>query len=66
MSNENGCNDYWCDDYGKNSEKCDRCVKKESVKDKPDLRVILKRRADRLMELDKNSSKGQREERRRR
>jgi len=54
MSN---CTDCWCEYYGKGSEKCDRCVKKDIVQDKPELRVILKRRADKLMGIDKGSYK---------
>lgn len=55
----NDCNDHWCDYYGKGSEKCDRCVKKdnEQDKDKAELRVILKRRAYNLMEVDKEVNK---------
>ena len=53
------CSDYWCEHYGKGNEKCDRCVNKDSPRDKPELRVILKRRADKLMELTKKSNKGQ-------
>jgi hypothetical protein len=52
--NISDCNDQWCEDYGKGNEKCDRCKKKNVVKDKPVLQVILKRRADKQMELDKN------------
>jgi len=49
------CNDHWCEHYG--SEKCDRCNKSESEEDKPDLRVILKRRADTQMEVAKTPDK---------
>ena len=52
------CNDYWCEDYGKGNEKCDRCVNKDAYVDRPDLRVILKRRADELVEIDKTLEKG--------
>ena len=57
----NKCDDYWCEHYGKNSGKCDRCVKKGSVQDAPQLQVILRRQADKQMELDKtkNKNKGQ-------
>jgi len=58
----NECNDHWCEYYGKGSEKCDRCEKRENTRDKPDLRVILKRRADKQMELDKNPNKSQGQE----
>ena len=47
------CNDHWCDYYGKGSEKCDRCEKKHNEQDKTDLRDVLKRRAYRLMGVDK-------------
>ena len=50
------CNDHWCEHYGNGSEKCDRCQQKDIVQDNHDLRVILRRRAIELMELDKNSS----------
>jgi len=52
----NKCNDYWCDYYGKGSEKCDLCKEKDVVKDSPELRVILNRRAFEQMELDNNTS----------
>ena len=53
----NKCNDYWCEHYGKSSGKCDRCVKKDSGQDKPDLQVILRRWADKQMGLDKTLTK---------
>jgi len=61
MSYENGCNEHWCDSYG--SEKCNGCRKNKIANDRPDLRVILKRRADAQMELDKTPSKNQGQER---
>ena len=57
MSYKTDCKDHWCEHYG--SEKCSQCKEKENARDRPDLRVILKRRADALMELDKNPDKGQ-------
>ena len=51
------CSDYWCENYGKGNEKCGQCVKKDSPKEKPELQVILKRRADRLMDLTKKQDK---------
>jgi hypothetical protein len=51
------CTDYWCDDYGKASGNCDRCDRKENAKDEPELRTILKRRAEKVMELDKTANK---------
>lgn len=48
------CNDYWCELYTENNGKCDVCVKKDVDEDKPDLRVILKRRAVEQMKLDEN------------
>ena len=51
------CIDYWCEHYGKGSDQCDRCTKKENDKDNVDLRVILRRRADELMEIGKTSDK---------
>ena len=52
------CTDYWCEHYGKANTQCDHCVKKDSVKDNPELRVILQRRANDLMELGNAPSKG--------
>jgi hypothetical protein len=46
------CNDCWCEHYDKNRGNCDKCTKNESTKDKPDLRVMLKGRAIRQMEID--------------
>jgi len=57
----NDCKEHWYDHYG--SEKCSQCQDKKNEKDRPDLRMILKRRADALMELDKTSSKSRRQER---
>ena len=51
-----GCSDFWCEYYGKGNEKCDRCVKKETERHKPDLAVVLKRRAVEQMELSTNKS----------
>jgi len=53
----NECNDYWCDHYGKTDGHCDHCVKKDDLDDKSELHVILKKRADKLMALDKNSKR---------
>ena len=50
------CNDHWCDYYGKGSEKCDSCEKKQSEQDKTDINVILKRRAYHLTGVDKSVS----------
>ena len=56
------CSDYWCEHYGKNNEKCGQCLNKQSNngnnKDKPELRVILKRRADKMMGITDISGKG--------
>ena len=49
------CNDYWCEYYGKGIDNCELCAKKDNDKDKPDLRVILKRRAIEQIELSNNS-----------
>ena len=59
MNNRKECTDYWCDYYGKGSEKCEQCVKKDATKDKSDLSVILRKRADRLMDSFKGATKGQ-------
>jgi hypothetical protein len=54
------CNDCWCEYYDKSKGNCDTCLKNEEAKDKPELSVILKRRAAKQMEIDKKSnSKGQ-------
>jgi len=50
------CTDYWCEHYGKGNEKCDRCIKQDNPKEKPELRVIRKRRADKLMELTEQAT----------
>ena len=49
------CNDYWCEHYNENKGNCDKCVKPESAKDRPDLRFITQRRTVKQMELDKKS-----------
>ena len=58
------CNDHWCEHYGKSGGKCGHCEKKENIRDKPDLRVILKRRQVEQMGLaesmGKKQNKGQR------
>jgi hypothetical protein len=57
LDNGNGCNDHWCDYYGKGSEKCDRCEKKQTSQDKTDLKVVLKRRVYHLTEVDRLANK---------
>jgi len=47
------CNDYWCEHYEKNKGNCDRCLKNEAGKDKPDLRVMLEKNAAKHMGLGK-------------
>jgi len=59
----NQCTDFWCEHYGKESEKCDHCAKRENVNETPELRVILQRRAVNMMEIDKSSTKGHGQER---
>ena len=49
------CNDCWCEHYEKNRGKCDQCLKKEVDKEKPELHVILKRRAVEQMKLGGNN-----------
>ena len=39
------CNDCWCEHYDKSRGNCDKCLKNEESKQRPDLDVILKRRA---------------------
>ena len=51
------CSDYWCEYYGKGHGECERCVSKDNEKDRPELRVILQRRAVKQMELDKTSDR---------
>ena len=54
------CNDCWCEHYDKSRGNCDHCVKNGEVKDKPDLRAIVKRRAVKQMQIDrKNNEYGQ-------
>jgi hypothetical protein len=54
------CNDCWCELYDKNMGNCDQCLKNESEEDKPNIRVLLKERAIRQMELGKKGkSNGQ-------
>jgi hypothetical protein len=50
------CNDHWCENYGKGSEKCGRCEKKHTSQDKTDLKVVLKRRAYHMMGVDKSKN----------
>jgi len=50
------CNDCWCEHYNKNRGNCDQCLKNEIEEEKPDLRVILKNRAVKQMELDKKTN----------
>ena len=59
----NDCTDYWCEQHGKANGKCDHCQKKESVKDSPELRVILQRRAVSNMELGRVSGKDREQKR---
>ena len=49
------CNDCWCEYYDKTKGNCDNCMKNEEPKDKPDLSVILKKRAVRQMKIDKKN-----------
>lgn len=49
------CNDCWCEHYNKNRGNCDKCLKNETTREKPDLNVIIQRRAIRQMEIDKES-----------
>ena len=54
------CSDCWCEHYDKSRGNCDKCVKNEEVKDKPDLRAIIKNRAVEQMVIEKKSkTKGQ-------
>lgn len=53
------CNDCWCEHYEKSKGNCEKCLKNETERDKPDLRVILKKRAVKQMELDKKKTIGQ-------
>ena len=50
------CSDHWCENYGKGSEKCDHCEKKQASQDKTDLKVVLKRRAYYLMGVDRSKN----------
>ncbi|MDR2570802.1 MAG: hypothetical protein LBD23_11000 [Oscillospiraceae bacterium] len=54
------CNDYWCENHGKNSSACDQCKEKSPDKEKPELRAILKRRAiDQMDIMESNKNKEQ-------
>ena len=48
------CKDCWCEHYDKNKGNCDQCMKNVAEKESPDLRVILKERAVKQMENNKN------------
>jgi hypothetical protein len=37
--------------------KCDHCEKKDNIKEKPELKIILKWQADKIMEISKNRNK---------
>lgn len=45
------CNDHWCEHYGKGSNNCVQCVKKESENNKSNIRAILKRRQVEQMDI---------------
>jgi hypothetical protein len=49
------CNDCWCEHYDKNRGNCDQCLKNEPARDKPELNVLIKRRAVTQMEIDKKN-----------
>jgi hypothetical protein len=49
------CNDCWCEHYDKNKGICDQCIKSETEGDRPDLHVIIKRRAVEQMDLEGNN-----------
>lgn len=53
------CDDCWCEHYNKSNGNCDTCMKSETEKDKPELNVILERRTEKQMELDKKKTIGQ-------
>ena len=50
------CNDCWCEHYDKNMGNCDHCIKNESEREKPELNVILKRRAIEQMKLSETKN----------
>jgi len=47
------CNDYWCEHFDKNKGNCDKCLKKEESKDKPELNALLKGGVAKQRELGK-------------
>jgi len=51
------CKDYWCEHYNTGNTKCNHCDKKEKTNDTPELQVILKRRADKLMNVSESYKK---------
>ena len=52
-----GCNDCWCENFDKSRGNCNQCEKKDNERSKPDLKLILKQRAIKQMELDERSKK---------
>jgi hypothetical protein len=54
------CNDLWCENYGKGSEQCNRCVKKNVENEPSQLQVLITRQVNRDSEKHgANKSKGQ-------
>ena len=54
------CDDCWCENYNKNSAKCDLCINKESEEHKFDInRLLIKRTANIIQLDDKTKIKGQ-------
>jgi hypothetical protein len=43
---QSDCNDHWCEHYGKGGGECDHCGKEQHSRDAPELREILRRRAE--------------------
>jgi methionyl-tRNA synthetase len=57
------CNDHWCEHYGKGGGECDRCGKEQHSRDAPELREILRRRAEEHAEFSDGEENGRGQER---
>ena len=55
------CVDYWCEHYDKNKGNCGKCIKNEETKEKSDLSVILKRRANKQMGINRKGKTNEQE-----
>lgn len=51
------CGDYWCENYAKNSAKCDFCKNKDNVIERSDLITMMKEHSIDITEQDKSKNK---------